>query len=329
MKHNSENKTNKENDKDKDKINQAKIDRLKQILSQEKFLRNAADIDNLIVEYRNMNFIKYLMINYGYNYACKFFQTITLKEYNPNTVIYLIGINILYNKIKYQYKGDPNYFEYFVLYGQVANISTVKLDYFSKLLKDGTYFIASNLEGSLVGTNDINANERFRSSISTDCNKINENEYIPKSHTAKCLTYCLLGEISTLDYINIFKKNIKTDDEVLLNDFNFLKSMPLFNKVHPYYIEKFQNFYDKKEYQKDEIVITNRNQIHKLYIIYSGKFELLHTTSQDYPNLIGLGYLSEYLQKTCERFTESQRFELKEKNKSTDLFKVENIINNT
>ena len=176
MKHNSENKTNKENDKDKDKINQAKIDRLKQILSQEKFLRNAADIDNLIVEYRNMNFIKYLMINYGYNYACKFFQTITLKEYNPNTVIYLIGINILYNKIKYQYKGDPNYFEYFVLYGQVANISTVKLDYFSKLLKDGTYFIASNLEGSLVGTNDINANERFRSSISTDCNKINEND---------------------------------------------------------------------------------------------------------------------------------------------------------
>ena len=148
---------------------------------------------------------------------------------------------------------------------------------------------------------------------------MNIQENIPKSHTAKCLSYCLIGEICTNDYINIFTKNEKEN----IKDYNFLRTIPFLNISHNEVImEKFQSFYEKEEYKKDDILLHGYSEIHKFYIVHTGSFEILYGTIKTIQNLIGLSYLSEYIEKTGERFTEKQKFELKDKNPNVDLFKV-------
>ena len=76
---------------DLDKDIKLKIANIKDIFSKEKFLRNCNHIDNLINEYKSVNYIKYVMIYFGYSYLTKFFQLIKLHEYKPDSIIYSFG----------------------------------------------------------------------------------------------------------------------------------------------------------------------------------------------------------------------------------------------
>ena len=69
-----------------------------------------------------------------------------------------------------------------------------------------------------------------------------------------------------------------------------------------------------KTYNKGDNVIKAGSPLTQLYIIISGQFELLYHKLDKFNNLISLSYLQQYIDCTKERFTEQQKFELKDKN---------------
>lgn len=91
-------------------------------------------------------------------------------------------------------------------------------------------------------------------------------------------------------------------------------------------MDKFVCYFQKKTFNKGDNVVNAGDKLNYLYIICSGQFEVLYPKHHYCNNLISLSYLSEYIANTKERFTENQKFELRDKNIATTICKVNNLI---
>jgi CRP-like cAMP-binding protein len=299
------------------KINDMKSKKILKILTTEKDLRTASDLEFLYHEYKHFDFIRSLYENQsnGDLLSTNLLKCMMYRDFKKNDLLFRYGDNPSYCYVIL--KGSIDKLVPYTLPNETINseISLMSNETLSKNLKHSP-------------------SKRLSLSI-TDCISegqiIGDKEILQRSRrlfTAKCKTNCILGEISKIDYLNIMEntKKLESNEEV-----KFYNSVNLLRDCHKVVIEKFQSLFERKAYNKGESVILQGSPYDRIFIVRKGSFEISYKHSTSISSEYDINFflkLNEFEQK---RFTASRVYELKPQYKKEEENKVKykfNIIVN-
>jgi CRP-like cAMP-binding protein len=277
--------------------------RIRKILSTDKESRTKADIEWLLDEFIKMEYIKSTYDSYGELITTSIIKSMYWKEYKRGDWIYK--------------QNDSSKYCYLLIKGLVEFIQpeSVCKSVIKSILKPSQRRndSLSMGEGKKLMFNVI---ETIEEGAMFGELEITERKERPA--TARCAKDCIVGEISKLDYINIFEntKRLEFNEEMrFLNSIQILKSCP--GRT----VQKIYTLLERRVCKQKELIAKQDRNCDCIYIVRKGSFECVYNLKTSYKSEYNTNYYQS-LDSKVERFTASRVFELKDSVVKVEPIKV-------
>ena len=267
--------------------------KIKKILISEREDRTKLDLEFLIKNLQ-IDFVKNLYEKFGELIVFTFLKSIHWKEYKKDDIIYKMG--------------EHSDHSYILLKGQI--------EYCIPISK-GKSLLRKIIKNKQLNKIDYKIIETLNEGIIFGDKEITERKN--REYTAKCLTDCILGEISKQDYISIFEnyKKLEFNEEM-----KFLNYIQVFKDTNGNIVKRILLELNKKIYKKDEIIVTQGSLLDKIFIIRKGEFEINYKHKINFKSDYNINYFLQLDQFSRQRFTTNRIYELKDSVDKIDTYKV-------
>ena len=312
-----------------DKQTELRKAKLIKIMQIDKNYRTNSDIEFLFHEYKHLDYFRHLFENYGDLILTNVLKCMNFKELKKGETIYKYSDNANYCYIIL--KGSVDLFipkNKLMLQNSVIGILAKKLSLnfnIKKVVdKEKKPKLKSEKEvinSSTGSTGPLKRGELSHYSSLAEGVIFGDKEISTRKnrqHTAKCKTNCLLGELSKIDFINIFENTKRLENNEELKFFNSIK---ILQDCQSAIVDRLQSLFEKKSFNKGEVIAKQWSEFNNIYLIRKGSCEVVYKYKENYTSDFDLNYFAKLNDKK-ERFTSNRVFELRSSYKQVEDFKV-------